>query len=70
MVTHYQSEQGVLGANSFVGVTEVLAQSFPTTHFLKMLMKQIKEEHTALEDYTSSPTALPASTGIGLHATW
>ena len=39
-------------AKSFVGVTKVLAHSFPTTFtfkFLKMLMKQIKEEHTALE---------------------
>ena len=31
MVTHYQSEQGVLVAKSVVGVTEVLAHSFPTT---------------------------------------
>ena len=37
-------------AKSFVGITEVLAHSFQTTFtFLKMLMKQIKEEHTALE---------------------
>ena len=50
MVTHYRSEQGVLVAKSFVGVTEVLAHSFPTTFtFLKMLMKQIKKEHTTLE---------------------
>ena len=50
MVTHYWSEQGVLVAKSFVGVTKVLAHSFPTTFtFLKMLIKQIKEEHTALK---------------------
>ena len=50
MVTHYRSEQGVLVAKSCVGVTEVLAHSFPTTFtFLKMFMKKIKEEHTALE---------------------
>ena len=35
---------------SFVGVNEVQAHSLPTTFtFLKMLMKQIKEEHTAME---------------------
>ena len=32
MVTHYRSERGVLVANSFVGVTEVLAHSSSTTH--------------------------------------
>ena len=49
MVTRHRSEQGVLVAKSFVGVTDVLAHSFPMTFtFLKMLMKQIKE-HTALE---------------------
>ena len=37
-------------AQKFVGVTTILSHSFPTTFtFLKMLMKQIKEEHTALE---------------------
>ena len=56
MVTHYRSAQGVLVTKSFVGVAEVIAHSFPTTFtFLKMLIKQITEEHTALKNYTSSP---------------